>query len=190
MYVNDEPLVFSETFVPVVLALSLSIYLSDMRSSMVGWFYGRVLRPTGAPMLSPPPNVWVRNKAHTLVLENYTRGLIRYGRRRRFGMRRVAKYFWVFLPSHIIDMPRSSSGTRTVRAPNGEGRMIYESRIRPYIYKYEREVAAVVKNESYTLRWTGRAEIFAMFSMTQYTGRRNKQKKKQNEIYWENKNII
>jgi len=84
MYVNDEPLVFSKTFVSVISALSLT------RSLMVGWFYGRVLQRStrGVPPLplqASPTRTCGYEIKHTHT-HTHTHILTAYWARERFDI--------------------------------------------------------------------------------------------------------
>lgn len=133
MYVNDEPLVFSETFVSVIRALLRIVWWS------VGFTVVFCVQPAGCPRATQPhPRTCGHEIIHTRVLENYSKGSTYYimyvGSAATDSIsrneRQVAKYFSVFLSLSSILWPRTSSAGPS--ANSGEGRMIYETRTRPH----------------------------------------------------------
>lgn len=75
MYVNDEPLVFSETFVSVIRALLRIVWWS------VGFTVVFCVQPAGCPRTThpaTPTDVWAWNNTYAHVLENYARGSMYY----------------------------------------------------------------------------------------------------------------
>lgn len=128
---------------------------------MVGWFYGRVLRSTrGVPPRHPAAPADVRAWNNIIYAHTRTRiGKLHEGFDvlyyvRRFGRHRFdiaewetsGKVFFGF-PFLILDIMAAHFIRRTVR----EQRRGTDDLWKSYKTPYEREVAAVVKNESYII---------------------------------------
>jgi len=133
MYVNDEPLVFSKTFVSVIPALLRIVWWS------VGFTVVFCVQPAGCPRslwLHPHGRVGMKQSIHTLTHVGHAKGSI---------------YFIMYVGSAATDSILQNETSRKVffgffphrdiivvlfiyrtSANGGEGRMIYESRIRPH----------------------------------------------------------